>query len=155
MSKRFTVKGVYIILSILYFIFTLIELAYYFFCDSTLFGLIYLVMSIVIIFFVTTVSINYTTSNPKKRISKVLIAVILGYFSSYVLNSITSNIIDYEVIDTFIIKIYLTKTILKPIIYSLFLFTALYEINMLLKKANKPYFDVKKLIKRIKSTKMK
>lgn len=133
----------------------MIEFVKYFICDCSLFGLIYLIICMIILFLVGITTINYSKGNKKKRISKILLAVILGVFASFILPSIIQNSLSYEIINSFNDKNKLTINIVKPIIYLLFFITALYEGKFLSNKAIKHNFNTKNVKIMLKTLKKK
>lgn len=124
-------KNVYLLFTLIYIVLTIIELIKYFIFDSTMFGLIYLVINIFIIFMISMVTINYDKAYPIKRISKVLVSCLLGIFASFVLNIIIEGNLSYIIENDFVDKIYLTKNIFKPIIYVLFILMSALEIKVI------------------------
>lgn len=150
---RLKVKNVYVLLCLIYILVTILEIVKYFISESSLYGLIYLIMCIIIIFFITTTTINYNKGNKNKRFSKILIAVLLGLFSSFLLPLVIDNSLNYEILNSYIDRNKLTINIIKPIIYLLFLLIAFYDIKMNSKKSKNIKFDVKTLKNRLKTPK--
>ena len=152
-NLRLKIKNVYVLLCLIYILVTILEIVKYFISESSLYGLIYLIMCIIIIFFITTTTINYNKGNKKKRFSKILIAVLLGLFSSFLLPLVIDNSLNYEILNSYIDRNKLTINIIKPIIYLLFLLIAFYDIKMNSKKSKNIKFDVKTLENRLKTPK--
>lgn len=152
---KLKVKNVYVLLCLIYILLTIIEMVKYFICDSSLYGLLYLIICVIITFFITTTTINYNKGNKKKRFSKIVIAVLLGMFSSFLLPMIIDKSLSYEILNSFIDKNKLTINIIKPIIYLLFLLIGFYDIKMLSNKPKNIKFDVKTLKNRLKTAKSK
>lgn len=150
---RLKVKNVYVLLCLIYILVTILEIVKYFISESSLYGLIYLIMCIIVIFFITTTTINYNKGNKNKRFSKILIAVLLGLFSSFLLPMLIDNSLNYEILNSYIDRNKLTINIIKPIIYLLFLLIAFYDIKMNSKKSKNIKFDVKTLKNRLKTPK--
>ena len=125
-------------LLILFLILTLIELINYLIENSNTFGLIYLCIQVFIVFLFIPIFYNYKRYYSKERISKIIIIIIIGLFSSYFLNIVYFNMIDYvddslDMID----KIFVVKNYLKPLVYfflSVFLF---FETRIINKKRTK------------------
>ena len=125
-------------LLILFLILTLIELINYLIENSNTFGLIYLCIQAFIVFLFIPIFYNYKRYYSKERISKIIIIIIIGLFSSYFLNIVYFNMIDYvdnssDMID----KIFVVKNYLKPLVYfflSVFLF---FETRIINKKRTK------------------
>ena len=84
-----------IFITFVYIILTLIELVEYLFIRSNLFGLIYLMLSIFIIFLLIPLAYNYKRHYSKERISKLIIIIIIGLFDSYLLYNILINNMNY------------------------------------------------------------
>lgn len=115
------------IVTVLYIIIFLIELIKYFFIDSNLYGVFYLLINLLIIFFLVPTTYNYKKYYSTARISKLIIIMLLGIFNSYILELIVVNNMGY--IDSskeYIKSIFVYKDILKGILYFiLFIFTLL------------------------------
>lgn len=107
-----------IFLSFLFILFSIFELIIYLTVDSTIFGLIYMFINIIIIFLLVPCVYNYKRYYNIVRISKFLLIIILGIFNSYFLGTILEKSINYmdNSID-YINKIYIFKNILKGFIY--------------------------------------
>lgn len=95
------------IINILFLIFSLIELIKYFKIDNTLYGVIYLLINLVIIFLLLPVTFNYKRHYSTARISKILNLIVLKSMNY------TDGSNDY------IKSIFIFKNILKPILYLL------------------------------------
>lgn len=118
--------------SIIYILLTIIELIKYLNVDSNLYGVLYLLLSLIIIFFLVTVSYNYKRSYSTTRISKLIIIFVLGLFTSFLLNRILiSSMTYFDSSSEMISSIEVIKNIIKPIIY---LFVAAFT-----------YFEIKKI----------
>lgn len=120
------------IINILFLILSLIELIKYFKVDNTLYGLIYLLINLVIIFLLIPVTYNYKRHYSSARNSKVIIILLIGIFNSYILNHIVLNNMSYiDSSNKYIDYIWTIKNVLKPILYlGLFIFLIL-ETNMI------------------------
>lgn len=108
------------IINILFLIFSLIELIKYFKIDNTLYGVIYLLINLVIIFLLLPVTFNYKRHYSTARISKIILIIIIGIFNSFILNLIvlkSMNCTDGS--NDYIKSIFIFKNILKPILYLL------------------------------------
>lgn len=104
--------------SIIYILLTIIELIKYLNVDSNLYGVLYLLLSLIIIFFLVTVSYNYKRSYSTTRISKLIIIFVLGLFTSFLLNRILiSSMTYFDSSSEMISSIEVIKNIIKPIIY--------------------------------------
>ena len=120
-----------IICTFLYFIFSLIELVKYLFIDSNLFGLIYLINNLIILFLLIPTTHNYKKNFSKIRISKFILIVLFGLFNSFILQNIFLNY--YEIIDSskkYIESIFIIKNIFKLIIYIIIIIITVLEFNL-------------------------
>ena len=127
------------IITIIYLILSIIEFIKYLFMDSNMFGLIYLVINIVIIFLLIPTVYNYKNNYSKIRFSKFMIIVFLGLFISYILRYLVVGFMNYS--DSSLIyinSISIIKNVLKPIIYLGLLLIGLRDI-----KLYKTFFDTK------------
>lgn len=118
------------ILSIIYVILTIIEFIKYLNVNSNLFGLIYMIINLLIIFLLIPTVYNYKNNYSKIRFSKFVVIIILGLFNSYVLKSIVVGNMSY--IDASIKyndSIFVIKNILKVIIYFGYVLLALIDIK--------------------------
>ena len=124
-------------LLILFLILTLIELINYLIENSNTFGLIYLCIQAFIVFLFIPIFYNYKRYYSKERISKIIIIIIIGLFSSYFLNIVYFNMIDYvddslDMID----KIFVVKNYLKPLVYFFLIVFLFFEIRIINRKKN-------------------
>lgn len=110
------------IINILFLVFSLIELIKYFKIDNTLFGVIYLLINLFIIFLLLPVTFNYKRHYSTARISKIILIIIIGLFNSFILNLIVLKSMNYiDGSNEYIKSIFTFKNVLKPILYSLLL----------------------------------
>lgn len=131
------------ILSIIYVILTIIEFIKYLNVNSNLFGLIYMIINLLILFLLIPTVYNYKNNYSKIRFSKFVVIIILGVFNSYVLKSIVIGNMSY--IDASIKyndSIFVIKNILKVIIYFGYVLLALIDIKAY--KTIKNYINNKK-----------
>ena len=106
------------IVNISFLILSLIELIKYFKFDNTLYGVIYLLINLIIIFLLLPVTFNYKRHYSSARISKIILIIIIGLFNSYILNYIVIGNMSYiDSSKNFIKSIFIIKNILKPILY--------------------------------------
>ncbi len=120
-------KIILCVLCTLYIIFTCLELVKYMNFYSNVFGMIYLLISVFIIFLFVPLVINYKRKYSLSRVSKLFLIISLGLFSSFVLPNI-KNYIDLSKQYILNIKIYIYY--LKPCIYLLLLIIILLEIKI-------------------------
>lgn len=131
------------IITVLYILIFLVELVKYFIIDNTLYGLIYLLINLLIIFFLVPTTYNYKKYYSTARISKLIIILLLGIFNSYILEYIVINNMNY--IDSskeYIKSIFIYKDVFKGIIYFIILIFTLLEFK--LDKVIMQHFEEKK-----------
>lgn len=120
-------KSIVYLLTLSFMILSLIELIKYFKVDTTLYGVIYLSINLIILFLLIPVTYNYKRNYSSARISKLVLIIIIGIFNSYILSKIVlgnMNYIDDSIL--YISSIKVIKNILKGIVYgSLVIFTFL------------------------------
>ncbi len=120
-------KFIVYLLTLSFMILSLIELIKYFKVDTTLYGVIYLSINLIILFLLIPVTYNYKRNYSSARISKLILIIIIGIFNSYILNKMVlgnMNYIDASIL--YISSIKIVKNILKGIVYvSLIIFTFL------------------------------
>lgn len=134
-------KYIIYFLTIIYIILTVIELIKYLIIDSNIFGLLYLLISLFIIFLLIPICYNYKKYYSPARISKLIIIILVGFFNSYILNIIVLNGMAFlDSSKEFIESIFIIKNILKIIIYSLLIIFTFFEFKLdklLIKGINK------------------
>ena len=140
-------KSILYLLTLSFMILSLIELIKYFKVDTTLYGVIYLSINLIILFLLIPVTYNYKRNYSSARISKLILIIIIGIFNSYILSKIVlgnMNYIDDSIL--YISSIKLIKNILKGIVYgSLVIFTFLEakldkKISKMINKVKKSWF---------------
>ena len=98
----------------------IIELFKYLKTDNNIFGVYYLITNLVIIFFLVPIAYNYKRYYSIARISKIIIVILIGLFSSFALEYIVSSIYNYtDDSTTYIKSIFIIKNVLKTVIYVL------------------------------------
>lgn len=139
-------KSIVYLLTLSFMILSLIELIKYFKVDTTLYGVIYLSINLIILFLLIPVTYNYKRNYSSARISKLILIIIIGIFNSYILSKIVlgnMNYIDDSIL--YISSIKVIKNILKGIVYgSLVIFTFLEakldkKISKMINKVKKSY----------------
>lgn len=131
------------IVNISFLILSLIELIKYFKFDNTLYGVIYLLINLIIIFLLLPVTFNYKRHYSSARISKVILIIIIGLFNSYILNYIVVGNMNYiDSSSSFIKSIFVIKNILKPILYFLLMIFLFLEtgLNKKIKSSKKDWY---------------
>lgn len=135
--KKYTIH----FLTITYIVLTVIELIKYLLIDSNLFGLIYLLITLFIIFLLIPICYNYKKYYSPARISKLVIIILIGFFNSYILNLIIFNNISFlDSSRDYFESVFIIKNVLKVIIYSLLTIFTLFEFKLdriIIKKINK------------------
>lgn len=123
-------------LCFIYLILFVYELINYLLIDSNVFGLIYNLITVLIIFFFVTVTYNYKNFYSKSRISKIIIIVITGLFLSFALKSIVLNTMTVNDSSLEYYKsIFISIKIVKPIVYFLLIVFIFIETNLINNKA--------------------
>ena len=141
--KKITINS----LTTIFILLTIIELCIFMFSKNNIFGVYYLIANLIIIFLLVPVAHNYNKYYSPARLSKLIIIIFLGLFTSYLLKPIILNNIGY--IDNskeYIDKIFVIQIILKGIIYFVLIaFTLLeFKLDKLLKQITTPTTDNKK-----------
>ena len=140
-------KTILYLLTLSFMILSLIELIKYFKVDTTLYGVIYLSINLIILFLLIPVTYNYKRNYSSARISKLILIIIIGIFNSYILSKMVlgnMNYIDASIL--YISSIKVIKNILKGIVYgSLVIFTFLEakldkKISKIINKVKKSWF---------------
>ena len=120
-----------LIITLLFIILSLIELMYYFKVDSTLFGMIYLLITLFIVFLLVPTAYNYRKAFSPSRASKLIIVIIVGVFCSYILGPIVIKNTSYlDDSKTYIKNIFLYKNIFKGILYFILTIFVLLEFKI-------------------------
>lgn len=132
-------------LTLVFIVLSGIELFKYFYVDTTLYGVIYLLVNLVILFFLIPVTYNYKRNFSRARISKLIIILIVGIFNSYILDKIViSNMTYIDSSTTYLNSIFVCKNILKGIVYGCLLVFTFFE-SKLNKKISKMIKNAKKV----------
>lgn len=125
-------KKLLVFITFLYFILFCYEFIKYMFCDRNIFGSIYLIINLFILFLLVPTMYNYKKHYSRNRISKFIIMSILGLFSSYILYHVVFNNIMY--VDSSYVynnSIWFIKDILMPIIYVIFILYVLIDSGVI------------------------
>lgn len=126
--KRNYLYFIFLIITIFFCLFTLFEIYNYMFFNSNLFGLIYLLINCFISFVLIIMCYNFKIANVKIRISKNLLTIILGLFSSFLLYYVVVSFMFYvDESQDFINRIFLSVKVFKPILYFVLLIFSLLE----------------------------
>ena len=128
----FKIKKLYLYLfTFFYMLISLLELVSYLKIDNTLYGVYYLIINLVLLFFFIPVVYNYKRTYSKARVSKIIIITILLIFNSFVLEHILLNTMNYmDSSKLYLENIFIYKNILKGILsFSLVVFL-IYETNL-------------------------
>ena len=137
-------KAILYILTLFFMVLSLIELIKYFKVDTTLYGVIYLSINLIILFLLIPVTYNYKRNYSPARISKLILIIAIGIFNSFILNKIVLNNMNY--VDSsilYISSIKIIKNILKGIFYGLLGIFTFFEAKMD-KKITKIIKNIKK-----------
>lgn len=137
-------KSILYLLTLSFMILSLIELIKYFKVDTTLYGVIYLSINLIILFLLIPVTYNYKRNYSSARISKLILIIIIGIFNSYILSKIVLNNMNYTDDSLlYISSIKVIKNILKGIVYGSLVVFTFFEAK-LDKKISKMIKKVKK-----------
>ena len=133
-------KTILYLCTFLYIVFFIIEFIKYMFIKTNVFGLIYLILNLIILFLLIPTTHNYKKYFSPARISKLILIILLGIFSSYILEHIVLN--NYSVIDSsndYIKSIFIYKSVFKGILYFILLLITVFEfrVEKLLKSISK------------------
>lgn len=113
-----TIKIYYPVIALLYVFLTIYEVFIYMTMDSNYVGIVYLFLNLFVMFLLLTVTYNYKKASVKFRISKNIISIIIGLFSSFILPLILPSIMGYnDASKVFIDSTLISSLVLKPIIY--------------------------------------
>ena len=125
MNMRKKMKSFYIAVSIIYVLLTGYEVYVYMNMESTYIGIIYLYINFFIMFLFTTMSINYYKANLIVRFTKDVMAIFLGFFSSFILPFILVGISGFvEESPLFFEKAKVTIQFFKPAVYCMMILLA-------------------------------
>lgn len=114
-----------------YIILTIIEFIKYLLTKSNLFGLVYLIITALIIFFLVPTTINYKEKVSFARTSKFIIIIIIGIFCSFFLDSIVINNLKYiDYSQKYCDSIFIIKNVLKVILYVFILIVIMLDHNV-------------------------
>ena len=111
-------KYFYMIMTAVFILFTAFEVFMYMKMDASYVGIFYLLFNFFIMFMLFTTTYNYNNANKKIRVSKNIIAIVVGLFTSFILTFILSNVFNYTD-NSFVFSksIFIISKIIKPIIY--------------------------------------
>lgn len=114
-----------------YIILTIIEFIKYLLTKSNLFGLVYLIITALIIFFLVPTTINYKEKVSLARTSKFIIIIIIGIFCSFFLDGIVINNLKYiDYSQKYCDSIFVIKNVLKVILYVFILIVIMLDHNV-------------------------
>ncbi len=115
----------------IYILLSILEVILYLFAKNNLFGLIYIIINLFIIFLLVPISYNYNKYFSSARLSKLIITFLLIIFTSFILQIIILKNIGYvDASNLYIKKIFVIKNILKPIIDFIILIFILLEFKL-------------------------
>ena len=126
--KRNYLFFIFLFVTIVFCLSTLFEIYNYMFFNSNLFGFIYLLINCFISSGLIIMCYNFKIANVKIRISKNLLTIILGLFSSFLLYYVVVGFLSYvDESQDFINRIFLSVKVFKPILYFVLLIFSLLE----------------------------
>lgn len=117
--------------TLIYLLLSFLELMKYLKINSNLYGLIYLLINLLLIFLLLPIAFNYKRHFSKQRISKIIIFIIIGLFNIYFLDNIIINNMSY--IDAsleYFNEIKTIRTIFLPILYILMIIFLIFESKL-------------------------
>lgn len=115
----FKLKRLYLyIFMLMYIALSAIELIKYIKLDNTsLYGVYYLIINLVILFLIIPVVYNYKRNYSKARVSKIILIILLMLFNGLVLEHIVLNSINYmDASKLYVESLFFIKTILKTLL---------------------------------------
>ncbi len=119
------------IITSLFILLSLIELVIYMFAKNNLFGLFYIIMNLLVIFLLVPTAHNYNKYFSSARLSKLIICFVLIVFNSFLLQLIVFKAMPYvDSSKLYIGKIFIIKSILKPIMDFIILLFILLEFKL-------------------------
>lgn len=127
------------VFTITFMILSLIELIKYLGFDSELFGLVYNIINVFILFLLIPVLYNYKRHYSPARMSKLILIIIIGLLNSYAVCPLVTHLMSY--VDTsyeYAKSIFIIKNIIKGVLFILLVFFTYIESKtskIVLKKA--------------------
>lgn len=115
----FKLKRLYLyIFMLMYIALSAIELIKYIKLDNTsLYGVYYLIINLVILFLIVPVVYNYKRNYSKARVSKIILIILLMLFNGLVLEHIVLNSINYmDASKLYVESLFFIKTVLKTLL---------------------------------------
>ncbi len=110
-------KKLYMFITFIFMLLTLIEFVIYILNESNYFGFYYLLISVFIIFMIIGVNFNYAKADKKIRLSKSIIIMFLTLFCSFLLLNLLNNYYSYiDYSQNYIKNIYMILKFIKPLI---------------------------------------
>ena len=125
------------IITCVFILLTFIEFIIYMFSKNNLFGLLYIILNLFVIFLLVPIAHNYNRYFSSARLSKLIIVLLLVIFDSFLLNVIVLNSMNYiDGSNIYIKKIFVIKNVLKPILdFAILIFILLeFKLDKLLLK---------------------
>lgn len=112
------IKYFYMTITLIFSLLTLYEVYVYMSINSNYIGIFYLFLNFFVMFLLFTITYNYDSANVNIRISKNIVAIVIGIISSFILTLILSQIFNYTD-DSYLFndKIFVISKIIKPMIY--------------------------------------
>ncbi len=111
-------KYIYAVFTTVYTLLTAYEVYVYMKMEGNYAGIFYLFFSFFVMFLLFTSSYNFKKSNKNIRVSKNIIAILVGLFTSFILATLLPNIFNYK--DSSLLfydTIFVISKIVKPIMY--------------------------------------
>lgn len=124
------IKYFYMFVTALFVALTAYEVYVYMKVDSNYLGIFYLFLNFFVMFLLFTIAYNYNSGNRNIRVSKNIVAIVIGVIASFVLSWILPLVFNYKD-DSYLFSdsIYVISKILKPIIYLLLGAVSIIEVK--------------------------
>ena len=129
------IKYFYVFITVLFALLTAYEMYMYMNVSSNYFGIFYLFLNFFVMFLLFTITYNYSSGSKNIRISKNIVAIVIGIISSFILTLILPYIFHYTD-DSYLFndKIFVISKIIKPIIYISMAIITVIEVKKFKKK---------------------
>ena len=115
---------------LMFIVLSLVELVIYLFSDNTIFGMYYLFINLLIVFLLVPTAYNYNKYYSVQRISKIIIAIILGIINSYFLQLIIMNSVIYiDGSHDYIKEVFIYRVLLKTLVYLILITICVFEFK--------------------------
>lgn len=122
----------YYLLTVIFILLTFYEIVVYMKIDSNVLGLFYLFFNSFVLFLLFLTSFNFNYANKNIRVSKNILVIIVGLFSSFILPFILPGVLSYvDESKVFIHEVFVVMRVIKPILYLLIGVLSFIEVRVL------------------------